>query len=291
MGLPTAGGSIRTARGRQLAARLLELREMQQPALSRKQVAERIKLGYTTMYRIETGAATPQPRSLELLLDLYCVEGQERTDLIALAEGARVSDGWFRAYSDVLDEQYIDYIGFESDANRLDNYESLLIPGLLQTPDYARAVISGALRGATVTEVERRVSVRMQRQAELGKDDPVHLNAVIDEAALCRVVGSPTVMAAQLRALLTLPPNVRLQVIPFSAGAHPGMIGSFVVLHFADLDAADLVYIDSMAGDLFRESDADRDRFRSIFADLTGLALNAEDSAALIKSAARKHHR
>jgi transcriptional regulator with XRE-family HTH domain len=291
MSLPTASGGIRTARGRQLAARLLELREAREPAMSRKQAAEQLKLGYTTMYRIETGAATPQARTLESLLDMYEVAGQERADLMALAAGARTVDGWFRAYSDVLPEQYMDYIGFEADADRLDNYESLLIPGLLQTKDYARAVITGAVRKATANEVDRRVKVRMKRQEELAKPDPVHLNAVIDEAALWRVVGSPAIMSAQLKSLLEPRPNVRLQVIPYAAGAHPGMIGSFVILHFADLTAADLVYIDSMAGDLFRESEADRSRFRDIFTDLTKLALTVEDSAALIRSAARKHHR
>ncbi|MEU0536169.1 DUF5753 domain-containing protein, partial [Amycolatopsis tolypomycina] len=236
-----------------------------------------------TLYRIETAKAKPQKRTLVALLNLYGVDQGQRDYLLALLKDAGVQ-GWLRPYHSELPEEYTAYISFEREAQSVRNYESLFLPGLLQTEDYARAVIRGVLPAATDEQVEDRVRARMERQPLLTKDKPLKLWAVVDEAALRRVVGGPAVMAAQLRQLAELAsaPNITLQVIRFGAGAHPGMPGQFILLDFADPADTDLIYIDSMAGDLFLESEADISRYRSIFDNLVAVALSPNDSVSLI---------
>lgn len=163
--------------------------------------------------------------------------------------------GWMQPYRSELPEVYLDYIGFEDEARSISNYESLFVPGLLQTEEYARAVIRGTVPHVSPEQLENGVLARMERQALLTRENPPRLWAIMDEAAARRQVGGPQVMAAQrgrLGAIAALP-HVTLQVIPFTAGAHPGMPGSFIVLDFADPADQSIVYIDSMAGDLFLE--------------------------------------
>jgi hypothetical protein len=134
-----------------------------------------------------------------------------------------------------------------------------LIPGLLQTGDYARAVITGTLPMATQTEVDQRVQARLERQDRLHGDPPLELWAIVDEAAIRRMVGGPEVMHDQLAHLAQAAdlPNVTLQVIEFSVGAHPGMPGSFAYMEFSEPTDPELVYVDTLAGDLFLEAEAD----------------------------------
>jgi Domain of unknown function (DUF5753) len=158
------------------------------------------------------------------------------------------------------------------------------VPGLLQTEDYARAVIRGGLPSAGRDEIERRVQVRMERQDVLRGDSPLELWGIVDEAALRRQVGGQDVMCGQLRYLLAAAelPQVTLQVIPFGAGAHAGMPGSFVFMQFADATIADVVYIDSMAGELFLEEESDVSRYRLVFEHLRAVAESPDTSGALI---------
>ena len=248
--------STPTVRLRRLAAELRRLRTAAD--LSREDVAERTGINNATLYRIETARTRPQTRTLIALLQLYGVDDQQRQHLLALAKES-AKQGWLRPYHEDLPEEYTAYISFEAEADGVRNYESLFIPGLLQTEAYARAVIRGVLPMANQREVEDRVQARIERQQVLTKDDPLKLWAIVDEAALRRLVGGAKVMTDQLRHLLEVitEPNVTLQVIPFGAGAHAGMPGSFVLMDFPDPMDAGLVYIDSMAGDLFLESAAD----------------------------------
>ena len=144
------------------------------------------------------------------------------------------------------------------------NYESLYIPGLLQTEDYARAGIVGGLPTAGHTVVEQRVQARLERQALLAGDKPFELWAIVDEAAIRRIVGGHQIMRAQLKHIVEAAeaPNVTFQVIPYDKGAHPGMSGSFVHMGFDDPLDPELVYIDTLAGDLFLEADADIRRYK-----------------------------
>jgi transcriptional regulator with XRE-family HTH domain len=271
-----------TVRMRRLAAELLRLRRA--AGLSQEEVAAQTDINVATLYRLETGRAKPQLRTLNALLDAYGVSGSRRAALASLQKEAG-KRGWLHTYDSELPELYTAYISFEQEARQILNYESLFIPGLLQTEDYARAVISGVLPSANEEEVERRVVARMQRQSLLTAKDSPQLWAVIDEAALHRLVGGPAAMRKQVFHLAEQARNSRItiQVVPFAAGAHPGMPGSFIILRFSQIDP-DIVYIDSMAGDLFLEEEPELIRHNMVFEHLRAVALSPSDTAALLAS-------
>jgi hypothetical protein len=222
---------------------------------------------------------------LETLFDLYGVAESRRLELIELTRGAR-HPGWLRQYKDVVPQGYAAYISFESDAKAAHNYESLFIPGLLQTEEYARATLLDGLPMDTDT-IEWHVQTRMERQLVLARTrdgrDPLEFWAVVDEAALRREVGGRAVMRAQLGRLLEMSerPNITLQVIPFDKGAYPGMTGPFVRLDFGTV-APDLIYVESLAGDIFLELEAEIDRYGLVFDHLRARALSPRDSSTLM---------
>ncbi|OLT13413.1 transcriptional regulator [Pseudonocardia sp. CNS-139] len=264
-----------TVRSRRLAFELRRLREA--AGLTREQVSEETGINPATLYRIETaaGRARPQRRTMIALLNLYGAGEQQRADLLALSREADVQ-GWLRPYHAELPEHYTAYISFEAEARTVRNYESLFIPGLLQTEDYARAVIRGNLPMASQTEVEQRVQARMERQAVFAKEKPVQLWAIVDEAALRRQVGGAQVMRRQMTSVLAAArePHLTFQMIPLSAGAHAGMSGSFVLMDFPNPADPEVVYIESMAGDLFLEAEADVRRYTLLFDNLRAVAMS-----------------
>lgn len=271
-----------TVRLRRLAAEMRRLRESRE--MTREEVSERTSINEATIYRLETARVQrPQKRTLTALLDLYGVGEPHRAELLALGrEGER--QGWLQPYHSELPEDYTTYIGFEAEARSVSNYESLFLPGLLQTEDYARAVIKGGLPMASEHDVEQRVQARIERQHLLSKSSPLRLWAIVDEAALHRQVGGPDVMRAQLVQLIKAAsePPVTLQVIPYSAGAHAGMPGSFAVLDFPNPADPAVVHIDTMAGDLFLESEADLRRYRLLFEHLRAVASSPDQSTSLL---------
>ncbi|WP_433213215.1 helix-turn-helix domain-containing protein [Dactylosporangium sp. CS-047395] len=271
-----------TLRLRRLAAELRSLRSA--ASLSREAVEERTGITGTTLYRLETAKVRPQRRTLNSLLDLYNVtDAKAREDLHALSRKSGDPE-WLQSYQSELTEQYMTYIAFEQEAREVRNFESLFVPGLLQTEAYATAVIAGVLPTATPEEVANRVRVRLQRQRLLEQQEPLRLWAVVDEAAFRRTVGGSAVMADQLRTLAERAalPHVSVQVIPFNAGAHPGMPGSFSVLSFADSADPDIVYTDSMSGDLFTDSPPAVRRHMLTFAHLQSVAVSPADSIQLL---------
>ena len=272
-----------TVRLRRLAAELRSLRDTS--GLTRETVIERTGINAATLYRIEHGRVRPQTRTLRTLLDLYGVDQEQQAELVALLRDARLR-GWLHAYQSELPEHYTTYIGFEGEAHSVWDYESLFVPGLLQTEDYARAVIRGGLPNASRDEVERRVEVRMERQALLHNENPLNLWSIVDEAALRRQVGGPEVMQAQFQYLIEVSelPHVTFQVIPFDAGAHPGMPGSFILLQFGDAAIPDVIYVDTMAGELFLEEVADVRRYKLVFEHLRAVAASPEASLSLVTS-------
>jgi hypothetical protein len=183
---------------------------------------------------------------------------------------------------------YADFIGFEDEARSISNYQSLLIPGLLQTEDYATALIHGTWPHAPTHEVENRVSARMERQALLIREDPPRLWAIMDEAAVRRLVGGRQVMRAQLDRLREAAsrPNVTIQLIPFDAGSHPGMDGSFIVLEFPDPADQSIVYTESAAGSLFLEEEAEIRRYILMLEHLRAAALRPDESVSLLAAIA-----
>jgi len=274
-----------TVRLRRLAAELRRLRAATD--LTREEVTEKTGINAATLYRIEKAQAKPQRRTLLALLDLYEVADERRADLVAIQRGSD-DRGWLRPYHAGLFEGYAAYIGFEAEARTVRNYESLFIPGLVQTEAYARAVVKGVLPTASQKAVEERVQVRMERQALLTKEDPLRLWAIVDEAAVRRVVGSREVMREQALHLLRLmeEPHITFQVIPFDKGAHVGMSGSFVHMDFPDPADPEVVYVDSWAGDVFLESEAELRHYKSMFEHLQAVAMGPNDSAALLAEVA-----
>ena len=277
--------STPTVRHRRLAAELRRLRES--AGLTQEDVSERTGKDRSTLYRLENAQQRPQRSTLIQLLDLYGTGPQQRADLLALLREAS-QRGWMQPHRSDLPEIYSDYISFESEARSVSNYESLFIPGLLQTEDYTRAVIRGILPHASTAQVDSRVTARMERQALLTADNPPQLWAIMDEAAARRIVGGPAVMREQLARLRDTAalPNVTVQVIPYDAGAHPGMPGSFIVLEFPDPADQSLVYIDSMAGDLFLEDDMEIRRYILMFEHLRAAALRPDESVTLLAAIA-----
>jgi transcriptional regulator with XRE-family HTH domain len=273
--------STPTIRLRRLAGQLRRLRES--TGLRREDVEERTGLHATTLYRIETARSRPQYRTFDMLLKLYGVPTDEQLRLKALYKQS-AGEGWMRPWHETLREGYTAYISFEAEAQRVRNYAGMFIPGLLQTEDYARAVIRGIVHEVTEEWVEDRVRTRLERQALLTKERPLEFWAVIDESALHRAVGGPAVMRGQLEHLLDAAKalNITIQVLSFGSGAHPGMAGEMLVMDFEDPMDTDLIYIDSQAGETFLESDADIKRFRDRFDHLVAVAMSPDDSVALI---------
>ncbi|ATE58473.1 helix-turn-helix domain-containing protein [Actinosynnema pretiosum] len=273
--------STPTIRLRRLARQLRLLRE--DAGLSREEVEEQTGINQATIYRIETAKVRPQNRTLMTMLTTYGCPEQEQAAMRALSKEA-TKPGWIRPWHETLSADYTTYISFEAEAQGVRNYSSLFIPGLLQTEDYARAVISGVLHTASAEQVENRVKARLGRQALLIGANPLKLWVVIDEAALRRSVGGPEVMRKQRQHLVRAAeaPNITIQVLRFDDGAHPGMPGEFIALEFEDPMDSDLVYIDSQAGEVFLESDADLKRFRNTFDHLVAMASSPKDSAAFI---------
>lgn len=270
-----------TVRLRRLAAELRRLRA--DAGLSREQVEEQTGVNEGTLYRIETARARPQRRTLIALLDLYAVGEPLRADLIELTRSAD-GQGWSRPYPWQLPGEYAAYISFEAEARAVHNYESLFIPGLLQTPKYGRAMVRGVLPSATEQEIDERVKARAERQKLLDGPNALELWAVVDEAAIRRVVGGRPVMAAQLEHVVSMMqrPNVNVQVITYDSGAHPGMPGAFVHMEFRDEGDPELVYVDTQAGDIFLETEDDLRRYRTMFDHLRAVALSPAHSAELI---------
>ncbi|GAA1306547.1 helix-turn-helix transcriptional regulator [Planotetraspora silvatica] len=238
-------------------------------------MASRLGVASSTVYRIETGHTRPQGRTIRDLLDLYQVRGTERQALLELAREAG-RRGWWHAFGDVLPGPYV---GLEAEAASVRNYEPLLIPGLLETESYARAVVGAALV-KDPAEIERRITVRMERQRRLTMPDGLDLWVVLDEAALRRPVGGPPVMAEQLRRLseIAVQPNVTLQVLPFEAGAYLGMGSSLAILAFPDPEDSDVVFLENMGGELYLESQEEVRRYVQVFDHLRAAALGPEKS-------------
>ncbi|HEY0359809.1 MAG TPA: helix-turn-helix transcriptional regulator, partial [Mycobacteriales bacterium] len=262
-----ARSSSPTLRRRELATRLRDLRL--QTGLTADEVAARMLVSPAKISRIETGARGVSLRDVRDLCEIYTADAGEREHLATLVREAK-QPSWWQQY----DLPYATFVGLESAAATILDYESSVIPGLLQTEDYARAVTDGILCDAAPDLTRQRVEVRLTRQRLLTQESPPQLWTVIDEAALHRVVGGPGVMRAQLEALAeraTLP-NVTVQVVPFEAGAHPGMDSTFILLHLEE-EVSDVVYIEGLVGNLYQESPSDLARYRRVFDQLRAIAL------------------
>ncbi len=229
--------------------------------------------------RIESAEVRPHPNDVRALLSLYGVDGEPAEAVIAVARQAK-QRGWWQRYTDVLPDWFSTYVGMESEASVIRTYECQMVPGLLQTEDYARAAFRGAPIPMRDDEVERQVALRMERQAVLTFDEPPLLRVVIDEGAVRRMVGGPAVMKEQISRLVqeSNRSNVQILLLPYSAGV--GFDGSFVILDFPPLpapypDAAEdrMVYVDTLTGALYLERPAEVSAYSAAYEQLQALAL------------------
>ena len=268
-------------RRRQLAARLRELRT--QAGLTADEVAVRMLVSPAKISRIETGVRGASLRDVRDLCEIYGADQGERERLAALVRESK-QPSWWQQY----DLPNATYVGLEAAAVSMLDYESSVIPGLLQTEDYAHAILEGFLYDASPELIQQQLEVRMTRQQLLHGERAPQLWTVIDEAALHRVVGGPAVMRAQLESLVESAAlaNVTVQVIPFEAGAHPGMDSTFVLLHLEE-EVADVVYIEGLVGNLYQESPSDLARYRRAFDELRAIALSPKDSIARVSGIAK----
>lgn len=264
-----------TLRQRRLARELRRLR--QDRNLTPEYVAEQMVWSRPKLNRIENARVGITPDDVRLLLQFYGVDDTETATLVQLAEEAR-QRGWWRAFGDVFTSGFA---GFEDEAAEIRTWQNTLVPGLLQTAAYARAVTS-SVPGVDHDEVERRVRARMARRPLLSREvNPPLFHAVLAEGALRQQVGSPEVMAAQLSELWAAAqrPNVTIQVLPFAAGAHVGMDGPFVRLTFDDPADPDVIYVESQVGSVYLEDVAAHTRLRLTWELLTEAALTPEESS------------
>jgi hypothetical protein len=280
-----------TVRRRRLGAELRRLREAKD--LTVDQAGEHIHRSGPTISRMETGQFRFVARNVADLLDLYGVaDPEQRQALLALAKETR-KPAWWHSYGDVVPRWFQVYIGLEAEASAISTFESLLVPGLLQTEDYARAVIRAASPELPAHDVDRAVELRLNRQKILTGDQPVQLWAILDEAVIRRQVGSPTIMGRQLERLIEASelPGVTIQVVPYTAGAHAGMISSFTLLGFADTGGApETVYIEAPTGSLYLEKPTEVRRYETWMNQLRSSAHDPSGSRRIM-SAAREDMR
>jgi hypothetical protein len=234
----------------------------EESGLTRAEAGEPIRASESKISRVELGRVGFKERDVMDLLTLYGVhDREERAALLARVREAN-APGWWHAYGDVTPNWFQRYLGLEATASLIRTYEVQFVPGLLQTEEYARAVMGLGPDASHRDEVARRVRVRLERQQVLTRPDPPRVWAVVDEAALLRPVGGPKVMRDQLEALIgivTKAPNVKLQVVPLSAGGKAAAAGAFTILRFPQPELPDLVYIEQLTGALYLDKREDVD--------------------------------
>ena len=245
-----------------LGTQLRRLREAH--GVSRENAGWEIRSSESKISRIELGRVSFKERDVADLLSLYGMadDDPERARLLALARQAN-APGWWQPYSDVMAGWFQSYLGLEAATSLIRTYEVQFIPGLLQTREYARAVVRLGHPRASDTDVERRVELRLARQKLLTRDDPPQLWAVVDEAALRRPIGGAAVLRGQIEALVgaTQLPNVRLQIVPFEVGGHAAAGGAFTILRFPEEDLLDVVYVEQLTSALYLDKREDIDLY------------------------------
>ncbi|MER7895193.1 helix-turn-helix transcriptional regulator [Streptomyces sp. NPDC096046] len=276
-------------RRRKLGAELRALRSS--AGLTSGEAARLVGWHQSKVSRIETGTSGVKPADVRLLLDAYSVADSQLRELLMVLAGPDESGGrhhWWHAYRGVLPPTYRDFISLESQAGAMRTLETTVVPGLLQTPEYARAVTKAAVEGLSEDRLDTLVEVRLARQDVLRADPPLELSAVLDEAVLRREVGGPGVMARQLERLVEAArlPQVRLQVLPFAAGAHIGVTGPFVILSFSSTSDLDVVVLDHLTSSLYLERKEDLQAYTEAFNALQIHALSPEDSLDFIAGTA-----
>lgn len=266
-----------------LGSQLRRLREAR--GITREKAGYSIRASESKISRMELGRVSFKTRDVEDLLTLYGItDDAERESLLSLAREANVA-GWWHSYTDVLPSWFPTYVGLEGAASLIRVYEVQFVHGLLQTEEYARAVVRRGMRGASSADVERRVALRLERQKHLLADNAPEFHIVLDEAALRRPYGDRAVMRGQLQHLIDISarPNVRLQVMPFSFGGHSGESGAFTILSFPESDLSDVVYLEQLTSALYLDKREDVAQYEQALKELQQDSPGPDESRDLLR--------
>jgi transcriptional regulator with XRE-family HTH domain len=273
---PTVGQVI-------LGRRLLDLRE--RAGLKREEAARILRVAPATVRRMETAEVALKIPYLQLLLKAYGVPDEEAEAFVELAEEAN-KPGWWQRYHDILPGWFSMYVSLEGAASLIRSYDPHFVPGLLQTEEYARGVLtSGAIGQTRPDDIERHVALRMRRQELLTREDAPRLWAVMDETVLRRPVGGPEVMRAQIDKLLeaTKLPHVTLQVAQFATGPHPGTYGPFVLFRFAMPELPDMVYSEYLTGAVYLDARSEVAAHLEVMDRMAALAATAQRTKEILQ--------
>ncbi|WP_449060272.1 helix-turn-helix domain-containing protein [Planomonospora algeriensis] len=276
-------GSGPTALRILLGSQLRRLREAR--GLTREDAGHLIRGSESKISRMELGRVGLRERDVSDLLTFYGVEDEEaRTAVMDLLSRAN-EPGWWHRFNDLLPNWFQTYVGLEEAAARIRTYEVQFVPGLLQTEEYARAVITAGGAGIAPEEIARRVDLRLERQRVLERSDGPFFWAVIDEAALRRPIGGTEVMRAQLERLMELmrQPNITIQVMPFSFGGHSAEGGAFSVLRFHDSELPDVVYVEQLASALYLDKPEEVDRYSEVMERLCAVSTTPGETVDILR--------
>ena len=266
-----------TVRRRELGALLRKLRTEQ--GLTVEQAAGRLLFSMSKLSRMETGHGVATPRDIRDLCDLYGVtDAAERDHMTHLAVEGR-QQAWWQSY----ELTYATYVGLEAEAVAIGDFQSSVVPGLLQIADYARAGHEATMPRLSPRQIEMQIEAKLTRQGLLTRAVPPSFRAILDEAVLHRAVGGPQVMAAQLAHLIKTAglPNVTIQVIPFAVGSHPGLESNFNILELPP-PTPSVVFVEGLVGSVYLERPVDLKRYREVFERLQIIALSPKDSIDII---------
>ena len=279
-----------TVRRRRLGFELRQLRESH--SIKLEEVAEQLGVAASTLSRIETGKAPTKSVYLNAMLEMYGVDDPaQRQVLIDMArEGHR--KGWWSINDDVLPSGFDIYVGLEAEASGLRSYETVLVHGLLQTMDYAVAVLRELRPRDSEEQISRVVDLRMRRQRLLDEDPPLDLWLILDEGAIRRKIGGTKVMRPQLEHLIQASrwSNVTLQILGFEAGAHAGLIGPFSILDFPERGDSDVAYTESVGGMIYLEKEREVRACAEAFDRMRATALSPATSVELIQQVLEEFH-
>jgi len=278
----TVADSSPTVRRRQLGMELQRLREAARK--SQQEAGDWIGVSASQVSKYETGDRKVKVGYVRSLCELYDVDAHHKEFLVRLAQESD-QRGWWADFGSTVPHWFADFLGMETVATEAWVYESEPFPGLLQAEEYVRAVVSSR------SDAERFSTLRVTRQKRLTDDNPLILRVVLNEAVLCRVVGGPEVMRKQIRHVINTAqlPNVTIQVLPFSAGFHPAMTGSFTALRFPETPTMNTVYVEIKGGALYIEKPPDVDRYAATFEHLTELALDEPRTISFLEQMERRY--
>ncbi|MYU54923.1 MULTISPECIES: helix-turn-helix domain-containing protein [Streptomyces] len=283
---PDRGTSISTVLGRRLGGELLRMREAR--GMRQAHAAEALTASVPKVAKMERGLVPMRDPDVRALCHLYGLDDAQAVDallrLAKLDRERRKSKGWWD--HSAATAPLAEYIAMENVASRIRTWQLAVVPGLFQTPEYTRALVAGVGGAKTPDAVDQIVEVRRRRQERLSGENPLAMHAVISEGALRQEVGGSATMRAQLKWLLELAelPQVRLQVLPFRVGAHPCLTGPFNIVSFAEVEAVDVVYMDTVGGTVWVENAEGSAQHSSRFDRIAKVSLGAADSATLVDS-------